>query len=111
MPIGTTSKRVRSIADSTLPADTQEIACSVLRPPKTTATRRRRDSLIAPTVAVPTSAVVGPDRADEVGPERRADPHIRPGVRRLDHGTAADVHADVVDGVRVARVGREEQQV
>ncbi len=39
MPIGTTSYFVRSMACSTLPAVTQEMACSLDRPPNTTATR------------------------------------------------------------------------
>src|SRR3954452_6158547 len=39
IPTGTTSYFVRSMAASTLPALTQEISCSVLRPPNTTATR------------------------------------------------------------------------
>ena len=42
IPTGTTSYRAGSSAARTLPADTQEIACSVLRPPKTTATRTLR---------------------------------------------------------------------
>ena len=41
MPTGTTSNRSRSRLASTLPAETQEIACSPLRPPNTTATRTR----------------------------------------------------------------------
>src|SRR6266487_4392995 len=45
MPTGTTSYRSRSSAASTLPADTQEMACSGLRPPKTTATRIRRSGM------------------------------------------------------------------
>src|SRR3954454_10507890 len=39
MPTGTTSYLSGSSAPITLPADTQEIACSALRPPKRTATR------------------------------------------------------------------------
>ena len=39
MPIGTTSYADRSMACSTLPAVTHEMACSLDRPPKTTATR------------------------------------------------------------------------
>ena len=39
MPTGTTSYASRSMACSTLPAVTQEMACSLERPPKTTATR------------------------------------------------------------------------
>src|SRR4051812_25340639 len=39
MPTDTTSYRDRSSAAITLPAETHEIACSVLRPPNTTATR------------------------------------------------------------------------
>ncbi len=55
MPIGTTSYTSRSIAWSTLPAVTHEIACSLERPPKTTATRGLRGaagvgSFIAPTL-------------------------------------------------------------
>ena len=42
MPTGTTSYSSRSSAASTLPALTQEMACSVLRPPNTTATRTLR---------------------------------------------------------------------
>ena len=41
MPTGTTSNRSRSRWRSTLPAETQEMACSLLRPPNTTATRVR----------------------------------------------------------------------
>jgi hypothetical protein len=37
MPIGTTSYFVGSMACSTLPAVTQEMACSLDRPPNTTA--------------------------------------------------------------------------
>ena len=40
MPTGTTSYRSGSIACSTLPAVTQEIACSLERPPNTTAIAR-----------------------------------------------------------------------
>jgi hypothetical protein len=39
MPIGTTSYLERSKARRTLPAEMQEIECSLLRPPKMTATR------------------------------------------------------------------------
>jgi len=39
MPIGSTSYRSRSMAESTRPALAQDTACSVLRPPNTTATR------------------------------------------------------------------------
>ncbi len=39
MPMGSTSYLSRSMARSTVPAVTTEIACSELRPPKTTATR------------------------------------------------------------------------
>ncbi len=42
MPTGTTSYASRSMACSTLPAVTHEIACSLERPPKTTATRGLR---------------------------------------------------------------------
>ena len=49
MPTGTTSQASRSIARSTLPALTQEMACSELRPPNTTATRGLRRSAITPT--------------------------------------------------------------
>ena len=45
IPTGTTSYRAGSSAARTLPADTQEIACSVLRPPKTTATRTLRPGM------------------------------------------------------------------
>ena len=41
MPTATTSNRSRSRWRSTLPAETQEMACSLLRPPNTTATRVR----------------------------------------------------------------------
>ena len=41
MPIGTTSYLRRSMARRTLPAEMHEMACSLLRPPKMTATRRR----------------------------------------------------------------------
>ena len=52
MPIGTTSYASRSIAASTLPAVTHEIACSLDRPPKTTATRGLRvGSFIATTLS------------------------------------------------------------
>ena len=47
MPTGTTSYRSRSIALSTLPAVTQEIACSLERPPKTTATRGLRVPVVS----------------------------------------------------------------
>src|SRR6185312_13119078 len=39
MPIGTTSYRSGSRAEMTLPAETTEMPCSLLRPPYTTATR------------------------------------------------------------------------
>ena len=42
MPIGTTSYLLRSMACSTLPAVTHEMACSLDRPPNTTATRNLR---------------------------------------------------------------------
>ena len=45
MPTGTTSYIAGSSAPSTLPAETQEIVCSVLRPPKTTATRTLRPGM------------------------------------------------------------------
>src|ERR1700731_2733705 len=41
MPIATTSNRCGSRLRRMLPADTHEMACSLLRPPKTTATRTR----------------------------------------------------------------------
>ena len=41
MPIGTSSQGPSRSASSTLPAETQEIACSLLRPPKSTARRGR----------------------------------------------------------------------
>src|SRR5271167_711713 len=41
MPTATTSKRCGSRLRRMLPADTHEMACSLLRPPNTTATRRR----------------------------------------------------------------------
>src|SRR5690348_15765527 len=100
------------MARSTLPAETQEIACSVLRPPKTTATRVLPGA--AGTGADPTgrrSAGVGTHRADVVGPERAGDAHVAAGVGRLDHPAVADVDGDVVDGVGIGRVGREEHQV
>ena len=62
MPTGTTSYRSGSMACSTLPAVTQEIACSLERPPKTTATRGLRVGGVrlvlahgAPTLPVPTA--------------------------------------------------------
>ena len=51
MPTGTTSYFSRSIAASTLPAVTQEIPCSLDRPPKTTATRGFWCSFIAMTLS------------------------------------------------------------
>ncbi len=51
MPIGTTSYRSRSMAASTLPAVTQEMPCSLDRPPKTTATRGLRGSFIVLTLS------------------------------------------------------------
>lgn len=42
MPMGSTSYFVRSMDRSTAPAVTTEMACSELRPPKTTATRGLR---------------------------------------------------------------------
>src|SRR6478736_5706699 len=45
MPIGTTSYSLGSMAASTLPAVTHEIACSLDLPPKTTATRGLRFSV------------------------------------------------------------------
>ena len=42
IPMATTSYRSRSIAANTLPAVRQEMACSLLVPPNTTATRGRR---------------------------------------------------------------------
>lgn len=41
MPIATTSNRRGSRLRRMLPAETHEMACSLLRPPKTTATRTR----------------------------------------------------------------------
>ena len=48
IPTGTTSYRCGSIAARTLPAVTQEIACSLDRPPKTTAMRGLRPRLAGP---------------------------------------------------------------
>src|SRR3954464_186171 len=106
MRTGTPSWRSGSSAASTLPADTQEIACSVLRPPKTMATRIR---LTAQTLAP--SAVEETHRSDEIRAECVAVADVGAGVRRLDHLPVADVHPDVVDGVGIAGVSGEEQQV
>src|SRR5436305_382117 len=105
MPIGTTSKRSRSIAARTLPAETHETACSLLRPPKTMATRSRRASVTGRQY-LPVSPRVGADRTDEVGSPHRADPDVRTGVGRLHHLAVSDDHADVVDGVGIAGVRR-----
>src|SRR4051794_9358443 len=67
MPTGTTSYRSGSRAAITLPADTQEIACSALRPPNTTATR-----------TLPTCPLIttDPSRATPQPPVGGADPAV-----------------------------------
>src|SRR5262249_46085285 len=70
IPIGSTSNLAGSRLPSTLAADTQETACSELRPPKTTATL----SLSAAIAPDPTRA------ADSPGPGGIAP--ARPGNRR-----------------------------
>src|SRR3954451_12060827 len=67
MPTGTTSYRSGSRAAITLPNDTQEIACSALRPPNTTATR----TLPACPLITPV-----PSRATPQPPGGGADPAV-----------------------------------
>src|SRR4051794_41866583 len=67
MPTGTTSYRSGSRAAITLPADTQEIACSALRPPKTTATR---------TLPACPLITTDPSRATPQPPGGGADPAV-----------------------------------
>ena len=62
MPTGTTSYASRSIARSTLPAVTQEMACSLERPPKTTATRGLRGSFIVHDPSGPAARRPAPPR-------------------------------------------------
>ncbi len=63
MPTGTTSYRSGSSAAITLPAETQEMACSALRPPNTTATRSLPAfPLIAATLVEPVRAIPPTDR-------------------------------------------------
>src|SRR3954451_19722697 len=72
MPTGTTSYRSGSRPPIPPPADTQEIACSALRPPNTTATRTLPAfPLIAadPSRAVPARRSGGVERGREVGDE------------------------------------------
>jgi hypothetical protein len=59
MPIGTTSYADRSITDNTLAAVEQDTACSLERPPKTTATRGFR-VLITSTLTVQGRVSAGP---------------------------------------------------
>src|SRR3954453_6232992 len=67
MPTGTTSYRSGSRAAITLPADTQEIACSALRPPNTTATR---------TLPACPLITTDPSRATPQPPGGGADPAV-----------------------------------
>src|SRR3954462_3850586 len=67
MPTGTTSYRSGSRAAITLPADTQEIACPALPPPKTTAT--------PPLPACPL-ITTDPSRATPQPPGGGADPAV-----------------------------------
>src|SRR3954470_18560445 len=99
------------MAASTLPADTHEIACSVLRPPKRMATRGRGRRVTQRPYPRTSSAVVGADGTDQVRPPVGADAHVGSGVGSLDHLAAADDHADVVDRVGVIGVGSEEHEV
>ena len=78
MPTGTTSYSSGSRALMMLPALTQEIACSVLRPPKTTATRVFRGLVTRVTLLCVAAA-----RADSPGiRSRRPAPARVPGMRR-----------------------------
>src|SRR3954453_9173510 len=67
MPTGTTSYRSGSRAAITLPAETQEIACSALRPPNTTATR---------TLPACPLITTDPSRATPLPPGGGADPAV-----------------------------------
>src|SRR3954453_22140218 len=114
MPTGTTSYRSGSRAAITLPAETHEIACSVLRPPKTTATRTlpalpliAEDSSRAPVSDPPAPPSRSPpvQRGGEVGDEvvgvldaagephdplgAGAPPPLRPPVGRAVHAAEA----------------------
>ena len=91
MPTGTTSNRSRSRWRSTLPAETHEMACSLLRPPNTTATRmrpvtgaERRGSLVVETqqaqVGRPEGARVD-EGVDEIAPVGA----VVTGATRLGH--------------------------
>ena len=74
IPTGTTSYFSRSIAASTLPAVTHEMACSLERPPKTTATRGLR---LGSLEVVSTRSAYGPVR------RRRARAHPYAGTHRV----------------------------
>src|SRR4029450_7333676 len=50
----------------------------------------------------PRRSAGGPDGPDVVAAADRGDADPGPGVGGLDHGAAADVHADMVDGAGVA---------
>src|SRR4051794_8334081 len=52
-----------------------------------------------------------PDGADEAGNEDVVVADVGAGVRCVDHLVTTDVDADVMDGQRVGRVAREEDQV
>src|SRR6185312_6156576 len=88
IPTGTTSNRSRSRWRSTLPAETQEMACSLLRPPNTTATRTRGTGAV----------VMGTQRRGRSGRARPGPEQVQ--VRSAE-GAAADQDVDEVASVRV----------
>ena len=113
MPIGTTSYLSRSMACSTLPAVTQEIACSLDRPPKTTATRLAAglvgwDWLIGPDPsglgwgAWPTTPRARAVPRDGRGARRPAAARAGPAAEPADHD-GLDVRRRRRPGVRPLR--------
>src|SRR4051794_20689661 len=94
IPTGTTSYRSGSMACRTLPAVTHEIACSLERPPKTTAIRGLRvcwsSLMVAPTLPVPERSSgdgvprLGGMSADRVDPA--AVPPYRPATVAVKAG-------------------------
>ncbi len=82
MPTGTTSYRSGSIAFRTLPAVTHEMACSLERPPKTTATRGRFGVVSIAPRTLPGRGAGADDRSRSVEPCQRRARTARPCARR-----------------------------
>src|SRR5919112_2813230 len=102
MPTGTTSYRSGSSAAITLPAETQEMACSALRPPNTTATRTLPACpFIASTLAAGCAAPRRPAGAGAVWQPRRVQEQAAPPVEtfsRRQRLAGAAVHLYTASG-------------